>query len=91
MPEIIATKFSGLNVTDGAVLPNLLKQISLRINERLGDRTYDTKKCCETVRIKRMVPIITQRKRATFGERGYPRNSATSYQQLYNLNHIKKI
>ncbi|ATF08555.1 hypothetical protein BTN50_0007 [Candidatus Enterovibrio altilux] len=32
-----------LNVTDGKVLPNLLKQTHLRINEISGDRVYDTR------------------------------------------------
>ncbi|ATF09278.1 hypothetical protein BTN50_0764 [Candidatus Enterovibrio altilux] len=48
----IVAKLSASNVTNGEVLPNLLKQTRLRINEILANGAYDTRQCSETVPIK---------------------------------------
>ncbi|ATF09100.1 hypothetical protein BTN50_0573 [Candidatus Enterovibrio altilux] len=53
---IMATELSASNVTDGEVLPNLLKQTHQKINEILSDSVYDT------VRIKRVASFIPLRK-----------------------------
>ncbi|ATF10064.1 hypothetical protein BTN50_1623 (plasmid) [Candidatus Enterovibrio altilux] len=43
-------------MTNSEVLPSLFKQIRRRINEISADGTYDT------VRVKRTIPIIFQKK-----------------------------
>ncbi|ATF08698.1 Mobile element protein [Candidatus Enterovibrio altilux] len=43
MHEIIVATLSALNVTNGEVLPNLLKQTRRGINEISGDGADDTK------------------------------------------------
>ncbi|WP_139158999.1 IS5 family transposase, partial [Vibrio sonorensis] len=89
--ELIAAELSLSNVTDGEVLPNLLKQTRRRINEISGDGAYDTRLCYEAIRIKRAVPRIPPRKGAAFWERGHPRNLAVGCQKLYGSNkHWKK-
>ncbi|ATF09126.1 hypothetical protein [Candidatus Enterovibrio altilux] len=40
--EIIATELNTSNVTDGEVLPNLLKQTRRRINKISDNRAYNT-------------------------------------------------
>ncbi|ATF09961.1 hypothetical protein [Candidatus Enterovibrio altilux] len=49
-------------MTDGEVLPNLLKQTYRKINETSGDGVYDTKQCYKTVHIKQAVSIIPPKK-----------------------------
>ncbi len=61
-------------MTDGEVLPNLLKQTGRRINEISGDGAYDTRQCYEAIRIKRAVPLIPPREGTAFWEQGHPRN-----------------
>ncbi len=66
--EIIATELSLSNVSDGEVLPNLLKQTRRRIVEISGDGAYDTRLCYETIRIKRATPLFPPREGAAFWE-----------------------
>lgn len=89
--EIIAAELSLSNVSDGEVLPNLLKQTRRRIVEISGDGAYDTRLCYEAIRIKRAAPLIPPREGAAFWEQGHPRNLAVGYQKLYGSNkHWKK-
>ncbi|WP_394336771.1 hypothetical protein [Candidatus Enterovibrio altilux] len=62
----MTAELSASNITDSTVLPNVFKQTRCRLNETSGDKAYDTRQCYETIRIKRAVPIIPQRKGATF-------------------------
>ncbi|ATF10461.1 Mobile element protein [Candidatus Enterovibrio altilux] len=50
--EIIAVELSASNMTDGEVLPNLLKQTRRRINDISGNGSYYIQKYNETIRIK---------------------------------------
>ncbi|ATF08891.1 Mobile element protein [Candidatus Enterovibrio altilux] len=58
--EIIAAELSASNVTDDEILPNLLQQNNLKINKIPTDGAHDT------VRIKRAVSLMPQRKGITF-------------------------
>ncbi|CAH7192338.1 hypothetical protein VCHA29O37_90192 [Vibrio chagasii] len=89
--KIIAAELSLSNVSDGEVLPNLLKQTRRRIVEISGDGAYDTRMCYEVIRIKRATPLIPPREGAAFWEQGHPRNLAVGCQKLYVSNkHWKK-
>ncbi|MFA0120490.1 IS5 family transposase, partial [Vibrio sp. 10N.261.48.A2] len=68
--EIIATELSLSKVTDGEVLPNLLKQTRRSIHEVSGDGAYDTRACHDAIKIKRAVALIPPREGAAFWERG---------------------
>lgn len=84
--EIVAAELSLSNVTDGEVLPNLLKQTRRKIIEVSGDGAYDTRHCHDAIRIKRAVPLIPPREGAAFWEQGHPRNLAVGCQKLYGSN-----
>ncbi|EGU39835.1 transposase [Vibrio ichthyoenteri ATCC 700023] len=89
--EIIATELSLSNVSDGEVLPSLLRQARRKIEEISGDGAYDTRLCYEAILIKQAAPLIPPREGATFRERGHPRNLAVGCQKLYGSNkHWKK-
>ena len=59
--EIIAAELSLSTVTDGEVLPNLLKQTRRSIHEVSGDGAYDTRACHDAIKIKRAVALIPPR------------------------------
>ncbi|MEZ8170236.1 IS5 family transposase, partial [Vibrio sp. FF266] len=84
--EIIAAELSLSTVTDGEVLPNLLKQTRRSILEVSGDGAYDTRACHAAIKIKRAVALIPPREGAAFWERGHPRNLAVGCQKLYGSN-----
>ncbi|HFQ5219159.1 TPA: IS5 family transposase [Vibrio vulnificus] len=89
--EIIAAELSLSNLSDGEVLPNLLKQTRRKIVEIYGDGAYDTRLCYEAIRIKQAVLLIPPREGAAFWERGHPRKLAVGGQKLYGSNeHWKK-
>ncbi|ATF09387.1 hypothetical protein [Candidatus Enterovibrio altilux] len=50
--KIITAELSTLNMTDGEVLPYLLKQTHRRINVISGYSIDDTKQCYKIIRIK---------------------------------------
>ncbi len=56
--EIIAAELSLSTVTDGEVLPNLLKQIRRSILEVPGDGTCDTRACHAAIKIERAVALF---------------------------------
>lgn len=84
--EIVAAELSLSNVTDAEAFPYLLKQTRRKVIEISGDGAYDTRNCHDAIRIKRAVPLMPQRKGATFWERGYPPNLAVGCQKLYGSN-----
>ncbi|MEZ9183237.1 IS5 family transposase [Vibrio splendidus] len=84
--EIIAAELSLSTVTDGEVLPNLLKQTRRSILEVSGDGAYDTRACRAAIKMKRAVALIPPREGAAFWERGHPRNLAVGCQKLYGSN-----
>lgn len=84
--EIIAAELSLSNVTDGEVLPNLLKQTRRKIVEIAGDGAYDTKNCHDAIQSKQAVPLIPPREGAAFWEQGHPRHLAVGCQKLYGSN-----
>ncbi|PMM88405.1 transposase, partial [Vibrio sp. 10N.261.46.E8] len=84
--EIIAAELSLSTVTDGEVLPNLLKQTRRSILEVSGDGAYDTRTCHAAIKMKRAVAFIPPREGAAFWERGHPRNFAVGCQKLYGSN-----
>ncbi len=84
--EIIAAELSLSNVSDGEVLPNLLKQTRRRIVEISGDGAYDTRWCNEAIRIKRATPLIPPREGAAFWDHSHPRNLAVGCKKLYGSN-----
>ncbi|WP_445329518.1 IS5 family transposase, partial [Vibrio sp. L3-7] len=84
--EIIAAELSLSTVTDGEVLPNLLKQTRRSILEVSGDGAYDTRACHAAIKIKGAIALIPPREGAAFWERGHPRNIAVGCQKLYGSN-----
>ncbi|MFA0025378.1 transposase, partial [Vibrio sp. 10N.261.49.A5] len=66
--EIIAAELSLSTVTDGEVLPNLLKQTRRSILEVSGDGAYDTRACRAAIKMKRAVALIPPREGAAFWE-----------------------
>ncbi|MDN3617163.1 IS5-like element ISVba2 family transposase [Vibrio gallaecicus] len=84
--EIIAAELSLSTVTDGEVLPNILKQTRRSIHEVSGDGAYDTRACHDAIKIKRAVALIPPREGAAFWERGHPRNLAVGCHKLYGSN-----
>ncbi|MFA0201470.1 transposase, partial [Vibrio atlanticus] len=50
--EVIAAELSLSMVTDGEVLPNLLKQTRRSLLEVSGDDAYDTRACHAAIKIK---------------------------------------
>ncbi len=64
--EIIGAELSLSTVTDGEVLPNLLKQTRRSIIEVSGDGAYDTRVCHAAIKMKRAVALIPPREEATF-------------------------
>ncbi|MFA0693141.1 transposase, partial [Vibrio splendidus] len=84
--EIIAAELSLSTVTDGEVLPNLLKQTRRSILEVSGDGAYDARACYDAIKIKRAVALIPPREEAAFWERGHPRNLVVGCQKLYGSN-----
>ncbi|ATF10004.1 hypothetical protein [Candidatus Enterovibrio altilux] len=62
--EVIASELSASHVTDGELLPNLLKQQTpLKINEISTNSAYDTKQYYEIARIKQAVSLIPPKKK----------------------------
>jgi len=84
--EIIAAELSLSTVTDGEVLPNLLKQTRRNILEVSGDGADDTRACHVAIKVKGAIALIPPREGAAFWERGHPRNLAVGCQQLYGSN-----
>ncbi|WP_153448502.1 IS5 family transposase [Vibrio algicola] len=84
--EIIAAELTFSNVSDGDVLPNLLKQTRRKILKVSGDGAYDTRQCYEAIRIKKATPLVPPRLGAVFWEKGHPRNLSVGFQQLYGSN-----
>ena len=67
--EIIAAELTLSNISDGEVLPNLLKQTRRKILEVSGDGAYDTRQCYEAIRIKKAIPLIPASEGQPFGRR----------------------
>ncbi len=65
--EIIAAELSLSTVTDGEVLPNLLKQTRRSILEVSGDGAYDTRACHAAIKIKGAIALIPQEKEQPSG------------------------
>ncbi len=63
--ELIAAKLSLSTVTDGEVLPNLLKQTRRSILEVSGDGAYDTRACHAAIKTKRAVALIPPKRRGS--------------------------
>lgn len=84
--EIIAAELSLSNVTDGEVLPHLLKHTHRKIIEISGDDAYDTRECYKAIHIKRATLLIPPWEGATFWEREHPRNYAVTCQKLTSSN-----
>ncbi|CAK2597507.1 hypothetical protein VCRA2126O85_150096 [Vibrio crassostreae] len=64
--EIIAAELGLSTVTDGEVLPNLLKQKRRSILEVSGDGAYDTRACHAAIKIKGAIALVPPRERAAF-------------------------
>ena len=84
--EIIAAELTFSNVSDGDVLPNLLKQTRRKILKVSGDGAYDTRQCYEAICIKKATPLVPPRLGAVFWEKGHPRNLSVGFQQFYGSN-----
>lgn len=84
--EVITTELTLSNISDGEVLPNLLKQTCRTILDILGDGAYDIRQCYEAIRIKKSIPLIPARLRATFWENEHPRNLPVGFQKSYGSN-----
>ncbi|WP_104041382.1 IS5 family transposase [Vibrio hyugaensis] len=83
---IIAAELTLSGVTDGEVLPNLLKQTRRTIKEISGDGAYDTKECHRAIRAKKAMTLIPPREGAAFWEKSHPRNLTVGCQKLYGSN-----
>lgn len=84
--EIIVAELTLSNISDGEVLPNLLKQARRTILEISIDCAYNTRQYYEAIRIKKAIPLISARRRATFWEKGCPRNLPVGFQAFYGSN-----
>ncbi len=84
--EIIAAELSLSTVTDGEVLPTLLKQTQRKIIEISGDGAYDTRACYEAISSKRARALVPPRTGAALWEAGHPRNQAVACQKLSGSN-----
>ncbi|PSW06078.1 IS5 family transposase [Photobacterium lipolyticum] len=90
--QIVAAELSLSSVTDGEVLPNLLKQTHRKIKAISGDGAYDTRRCYEAIAKKKASPLIPPRTGAAYWEHGHPRNRGVANQRIHGSNeHWKKV
>lgn len=84
--EIIAAELSLSMITDGEVLPNLLKQTRRSILGVSGDEAYNTRACHAAIKVKGAITLVPLREGAVFWDRCHPRNLAVGCQKLYDSN-----
>ena len=88
---IIGAELSMNSVSDGEVLPDLLKQTRRTINTVSADGAYDSQACYDAIYHKAAKALIPPRLGAAFWEQWHPRNHAVMCQRLHGSNqHWKK-
>ena len=90
--QIICAELSLSTVTDGEVMPTLLKQTHRKIKAISGDGAYDTRLCYQAIASKKSEPLIPPRAGAAYWEDGHPRNRGVANQRIHGSNkHWKDI
>ncbi|WP_142466887.1 IS5 family transposase [Klebsiella spallanzanii] len=90
--EIVCADLSLSNVTDAQVLPGLMSQTHRRIKEGLADGAYDVRYCHDSLKRKKIKPVIPPRNGAKYWPQAiYPeRNQAVAHQLLTGNNEAWK-
>jgi hypothetical protein len=83
---IIAAELSMNSVSDGEVLPDLLKQTRRNIETVCADGAYDTRACYEAIYRKADNALIPPRQGAAFWDNWHPRNNSVMSQRLHGSN-----
>lgn len=84
--QVVSAELSLSTVTDGEVLPELLKNTQRKIQSISGDGAYDTWLCYQAIKRKKAQPLIPPRSGAVYWEDGHPRNQAVACQRIYGSN-----
>ena len=85
--EIICADLSLNNVTDAEAFPGLIRQTHRKIRAACADGAYDTKRCHDELRRKRIKALIPPRTRAGYWPVEYAdRNQAVARQRLTGSN-----
>ncbi|MET2898756.1 IS5 family transposase [Vibrio rotiferianus] len=89
--QVVSAELSLSTVTDGEVLPELLKKTHRKIKSISGDGAYDTRLCYQAIERKKAKPLIPPRTGAAYWENRHPRNQAVACQRIHGSNeHWKK-
>ncbi|MFP9228548.1 IS5 family transposase [Pectobacterium cacticida] len=86
--EIVCADLSLSTTTDAQALPGLMSQTHRRIKEALADGAYDVRYCHDSLKRKKIKPVIPPRNGAVYWPlEMYPeRNQAVAYQRLTGSN-----
>ena len=85
--EIICADLSLNNVTDAEAFPGLIRQTHRKIRAACADGAYDTKRCHDGLRRKKIKALIPPRTRAGYRPEEYAdRNQAVARQRLTGSN-----
>jgi len=89
--EVICADLSLNNVTDAEVFPGLMRQTHRKIRVDSADGAYDTKRCHDELRRKKIRALIPPRTRAGYWSSEYAdRNQAVGRQRLTGSNACRK-
>ena len=85
--EVICADLSLNNVTDAEAFPGLIRQTHRKIRVACADGAYDTRKCHDELRRKKIKALIPPRARAGYWPAEYAdRNQAVARQRLTGSN-----
>ena len=85
--EVICTDLSLNNVTDSEAIPGLIRQTYRKVNVAYADGAYDTKRCHDELRRKKIKALIPPRTQAGYWPVEYAdRNQAVARQRLTGSN-----
>ncbi|EIC83090.1 IS5 family transposase [Serratia sp. M24T3] len=85
--EVICADLSLNNVTDAEAFPGLIRQTHRKIRVASADGAYDTRRCHDELRRKKIKALITPRTRAGYWPAEYAdRNQAVAWQRLTGSN-----
>ncbi|OLQ75743.1 IS5 family transposase [Photobacterium proteolyticum] len=88
--QVISAELSLSTVTDGEVLPELLKKTHRKIQSVSGDGAYDTRLCYQAIKRKHARPLIPPKSGAAYWEDGHPRNQAVACKRIQGSNEYWK-
>lgn len=85
--RVICANLSVNNVTDAEAFPGLIRQTHRKIRTACANGAYDTRRCHDELRRKKIKAIIPSRTRAGYWPAGYgSRNQAVARQRLTGSN-----